>query len=215
MVAVVNVKLIFCILITKQQNSDIVKKWILSLMMMCLCALMYAQDAQGLLPSLDTNATMYLNFTVHQKGAENIAQGKAYLNLHAYRIDINDMLIVNDGKTLYNYNKDINELTIFNAEDDQINYPALVDAYFNSVIDALLAQHKDSVSQIPIESDIIDHADLKYGDDSGYPTEIKLVGSGVEYIIEVVDSNITHEHPKNLYVFDKSKYPGLVITDMR
>ena len=151
-------------------------------------------------------------------------KGTAYVKGTKFRVDLGDQSLFCDGKTLYTFSKDANEVNVSDFKPgDDIN-PA-------NVFTAYQKGFKYSISTEPMANTPTQAVvDLTPEDVKKPVYKIRLTinkltndlisarifeKSGTRYTYKILKMDANKVMADNTFVFDKKKYPGVSVTDLR
>ena len=204
----------------------------------CVCAMtLQAQTTDGgansIMQELATQykayTTMQINYTYKVEKNKAVTQsltGKAYIKGNKYQITFGDQIFYCDGVSLWNYQKSTNEVSIYeyDPEDDenmmnpqrllknwekQFRAKFIRDEFVNNVSVSL-------VDLTPKVAQSFYRIRLFINKSNKQIVRIALYEKDntiYTYYIEQFNSNATF--PDIYFTFDKSKYPGVEVNDMR
>jgi outer membrane lipoprotein-sorting protein len=143
-----------------------------------------------------------------------------------YRVSFGGQEIFSDGKTVWNYDKAANEVTISNldASSGTITPQKLfTNFYDNDFLYKMNGEKKvgaktiQEIEMTPTDKSKPFHKVYVLVDKSAktlYSTKV-LEKGGNRYSYTVANLNTTTSMADNQFVFDKSKYPGVEVVDLR
>lgn len=143
-------------------------------------------------------ATLSFNFSATDKGGVEVynSSGTVVSFEESYIMETDDVMVVSDGQTKWIYQRGINELIIQSVEEGV------------SVMDNPFA--------------ILQSADKNYkvkatsADENNIPHRITLQAkTGALYTLEIKGYSALPAPDKSQFTFDISKYPDIIVTDMR
>lgn len=144
-----------------------------------------------------------------------------------FRLTLDKNTIINDGTTLYTYNKDANEVNLSNPADmDQELDPSKLFTQYEKGFKSTFVEEKanaagvilQTIKLFPIEPGKKAYHTVVISVDKAKvePKSIQVSykdGNQVTYDLKKFSAN--PELADALFLFDKSKYPGVEVNDMR
>jgi len=154
-------------------------------------------------------------------------EGNMKVNGKKFRLVLDKNTIINDGTTMYTYNKDANEVTLSDpAEMDQELDPSKLFTQYEQGFKSQFVEEKADAAGVTVQVVKlfpIDAAKKAYhtviltvDKAKVEPRSIQVLykdGNVVTYTLKKFTPNAAHADP--LFVFDKAKYPGVEVNDMR
>ncbi len=163
-----------------------------------------------------------------QNGYEETQNGYVFLNKDKFKAIIHKTEILSDGVSVWTYNKEDEEVTISNTDTSEVsifNPVKLFTAYRTGFKYLLIGEEKikgASYYVIDLYPDSKEHSPysiirIKINKASKDIYFLKTSGkSGIDYIFEIHEYKSGVSFPKQLFVFDKAKYPAdIEIIDLR
>jgi outer membrane lipoprotein carrier protein len=215
------------------------KKLYLLLTFLSSGLIMFAQtsndpDAKKVLDAVSTKfktfKTVKATFTYKVENAAGKAlstkTGSILMKGTKYRVSFGGQEIFSDGKTVWNYDKAANEVTISNldASAGTITPQKLfTNFYDNDFLYKLNGEKKmgaktlQEIEMTPTDKSKPFHKVYVLVDKNAktlYSTKV-LEKGGNKYSYTVANMNTTTAMADNQFVFDKSKYPGVEVVDLR
>ncbi len=186
-----------------------------------LSSLLVAQTAGELISAVQNKFKSVDNFSakiVQTKFDGKIFKGKFYYGKgNKYRIEFKNMVIVSDGKTVWNYNKKINRVVITNLEDnpDAFSFEKFVFDFPGKCKTGLVTKSGDTfVEFIPETDDLgFERAVVRITSDSLIDKVQISDYSGNQFNIELKNIKINQSIPKTKFTFKPKK--GMKIVDLR
>ena len=143
-----------------------------------------------------------------------------------YRVSFGGQEIFCDGKTVWNYDKAANEVTVSNldASGGTITPQKLFTNFYDSDFLYKLNGEKkvgnkimQEIEMTPTDKSKPFHKVFLTVDKSAKTISSTRVleNTGNRYVYSVTSMNTTTDIPDNQFVFDKSKYPGVEVVDLR
>jgi outer membrane lipoprotein-sorting protein len=152
-------------------------------------------------------------------------QGKLLIRGNKYRIDFGDQLLMTDGKTLWGYLKDMNEVTVSDYEPDPDELsPTTVFTIYEKGFESYY------LSASTYEGVAIHNIDLVPTDKSKPFFKIRLIidqqklqivqaivfdKNGARYTYSIKNFVPNRVLGDEQFVFNKARYPGVEVVDMR
>ena len=177
-----------------------------------------------------TFKTVKASFTYKVENASGKAlsnkTGSILMKGTKYKVSFGGQEIISDGKTVWNYDKSANEVTISNldASAGTITPQKLFTNFYDKDFYYLLNGEKKQGSKTlqEIEMTPTDKSKpfhkvyllIDKGAKTLYSTKV-LEKTGNRYSYTVANMNTTTAMPDNQFVFDKGKYPGVEVVDLR
>jgi len=165
-----------------------------------------------------------LNLNNQKAKLQRTQTGKAFLKGAKFRVEMGDQILFSDGKILYTYLKEANEINIstFKATDD-INpanlftmyqtgykYTVVKDAAATSkgqtVIDLVPEDAKKQVFKVRLF--------IKTATNELVMARV-FEKSGTQYTYTMTSVAPNKPLDESLFTYDKKKYPGVTVTDLR
>lgn len=153
-------------------------------------------------------------------------QGNMKVKGNKFRLVLDKNTIINDGKTLHTYSKESNEVTLSDpAEMDQELDPAkLVTQFENGFKSQFVEERTENgvvvqvIKLFPIDPSKKAYHTVVLAVDKAktQPRTIQVLykdGNSVTYSLDKFHPNV--ELADGLFSFDKAKYPGVEVNDMR
>ncbi len=153
-------------------------------------------------------------------------QGSMKVKGSKFRLVLDKNTIINDGKTLYTYSKESNEVTLSDpAEMDQELDPAKLVTQFENGFKSQFVEERmeNGVATQVIKLFPADPAKKPYhtvilavDKAKTQPRSIQVLykdGNSVTYALDRFNANV--ELADDLFAFDKARYPGVEVNDMR
>jgi outer membrane lipoprotein-sorting protein len=213
------------------------KKYLLAATLLLLAfAPAWAQSdakSKGILGKMSANYRTYtsmsadITFTIdnQKEKIKEVQQGKMLIKGGKFRIDFGDQLLMTDGKTLWGYLKDMKEVTVSDYEPDPDELsPTTVFTIYEKGFDSYY------VNASTLEGVAVHTIDLTPTDKSKPFFKIRLVvnqaklqilqavvfdKSGAKYTY-VIKNFIPNKVLTDAdFVFNKAKFPGVEVIDMR
>ena len=143
-----------------------------------------------------------------------------------YRVSFGGQEIFCDGKTVWNYDKAANEVTVssLDASGGTITPQKLFTNFYDSDFLYKLNGEKkvgnkvmQEIETTPTDKSKPFHKVFLTVDKSAKTISSTRVleNTGNRYVYSVTSMNTTTDIPDNQFVFDKSKYPGVEVVDLR
>jgi len=160
------------------------------------------------------------------EGLNEVFEGQITVKGDQYVLKTEEQEVINDGKTVWTYLPDVNEVNIdvYSPDDDEITPSSIFDEYKNGYkyiwMETVKEQGMDSdvIDLIPNESSDTQFFKIKMVISSKVRTLLKWTmfeKQGNKYIYTISNFNDKATVPDALFKFDKSKYPGVEIVDLR
>jgi chaperone LolA len=209
------------------------KKLYLLLTFLSSGLIMFAQtsndpDAKKVLDAVSTKfktfKTVKATFTYKVENAAGKAlstkTGSILMKGTKYRVSFGGQEIFSDGKTVWNYDKAANEVTISNldASAGTITPQKLFTNFYELNGEKKMgAKTLQEIEMTPTDKSKPFHKVYVLVDKNAktlYSTKV-LEKGGNKYSYTVANMNTTTAMADNQFVFDKSKYPGVEVVDLR
>ena len=162
------------------------------------------------------------------------AQGKALstkkgivtMKGNKYKVSMDGLTIISDGKTVWNYDKSSNEVTVNNVDvtgSAMTPQKLLTNFYDKDFLYKMNGEKKigsrtvQEIEMTPTDKSKPFHKVYLTVDKNAktlYSTKV-LENGGSKYIYTVSNMATNGAVADNLFVFDKSKYPGVEVVDLR
>ncbi|GAB3024838.1 hypothetical protein GCM10027051_31850 [Niabella terrae] len=153
-------------------------------------------------------------------------KGMVQMKGNKYAIDLGGMKIISDGKTVWNYNPEAKEVTVSNVEagDNSISPQKLFTDFYNKNFSYVL--DKDT----KVAGRLVNKIILKPVDASKAIARVYLAidkatknvvsttfveKSGNNYVYSISNFKPDVEVSDAVFTFDKAKYPGVEVVDLR
>jgi len=141
-----------------------------------------------------------------------------------YYLTMEDQIIANDGKMVWNYQKSINEVSFFEADEDfSIFHPAKLLNNWNKEYDAKFIREEEQQKKQMIVVDLKPKKQSEFykirifiDKNSAYIQQVKMYepdNTTLTYSISKFTPNVTIADGK--FIFNKKEYPNVQINDMR
>ncbi len=156
-----------------------------------------------------------------QEKIKETKKGKALMSGHKYAIDFMGQQVISDGKTTWTYISDAKEVQITDADPkaaESSNPLAIIDKYEKNFRAKLIREENGQyiVDLIPLKTKnfhkirvYIDKTKMMLTSSEVYDKN----GSVYTYKITKMDTKVQTSNKD--FIFDKSKYPGVAVVDMR
>ena len=174
--------------------------------------------------SFKTYKTVKANFTFTlENKAEKISEtqkGKFFMQGNMFKVDMNERLIVCDGKSIWTYDKELNEVQINNyvIAEDQIS-PTRIFTMYDTGFNYTMASEKggEYVVLVP-ENKKKEVSQVKlFFDKQKSKIERAIItnkdGNLYTYTIQQMETNKTFV--PDMFKFDKANFPKVEIVDLR
>lgn len=160
------------------------------------------------------------------EGLNEVFEGQITVRGNQYMLKTEEQEVINDGKTVWTYLPDVNEVNIdiYLPDEDEITPSSIFDEYKKGYKYIWL----ESTKEQGIDSDVIDL--IPEDANNAQFFKIKMIISskdrtllkwtmfekqGNKYIYTISDFNDKAIVPDSIFKFDKNKYPGVEIVDLR
>lgn len=168
-----------------------------------------------------------ITFTIDNPKAKlkDVQQGKVLIKGNKFRIDFGDQLLLTDGSTLWGFQKDLNEVTIslYEPDPDELSpttvftiYEKGFESYYLNAgnldgvathnIDLVPTDKKRTFFKIRL---VIDQTKLQIRE------AIVFDKNGAKYTYAIKNFVPNRALTDGDFVFNKAKYPGIEVVDMR
>lgn len=151
--------------------------------------------------------------------------GKIVVKGEKYRLEMEEQVVINNGKTVWTYLPDINEVNIDNyyPEEGEIAPSKIYDAYKNGYKYILIGNETiESVSHsvidlVPNDKDAQFFKIKLYISDKDYSLKnwTMFDRSGSKYRYSIKDFDAKNTLNDSMFSFDTAKYPGVEVIDLR
>ncbi len=162
-----------------------------------------------------------------EDGLDVKQSGKAQVRGKKFRLQLDDNTIMMDGTTMWTYSKESNEVTISDPSemDQEMDPSKLFTQYETGFKSAFVEERKEATGQVlqviklfPLEpaKKAFHTVMLTIDKATSEPREVKVMykeGNIVTYTLQKFTPNVSL--PESTFTFDKSKYPGVEVNDMR
>lgn len=161
-------------------------------------------------------------FTLENKEADifDSYEGSLVMQGEKYRLSIMGMLAISDSKSMWIYMEEFNEANIMDPSDSEFFNPkSIFNIYKDDFNLKYLGQEKglDKIELIPKEEN--DNYKLLILQTDPAKNQIKEVFyeglDGNNYIIKIKNMLTDIQLDDRFFIFDKTKYPGVEVYDMR
>lgn len=196
---------------------------------LALTGTLKAQDqAKKVLDDVSTQLSSFktihadFSFTLQNKEADisDTFEGNLVIEGKKFRLSMMGMLILCDGTKIWNYSEEMNEANILDPDESDFFNPTQIFTLYQQDFKLETMNHDGSVYDIKLtpEKDDQEYSHIVLKVDSKKKLIIGATYYGTDgntYIIKI--SNTIPDIPLDdrFFIFDKSKYPGVVIYDMR
>ena len=162
------------------------------------------------------------SFSLENKDADiyDTYEGSLVMQAEKFRLSIMGMLAFSDGKTMWVYMEEFNEANIMDpAESDFFNPKTIFNIYKEDYKLRYLGKENglNRVELIPLEEN--ENYKLLILNTDPLKNQIKEVFyeglDGNNYIIKIKNMLTDIQVDDRFFIFDKSKYPGVEVYDMR
>ncbi len=213
-------------------------KHLLLLPALLLCTLGHAQDdpkSKAIVDKLIAKSRAYTSFEadfsstlVNTASKLNVKQeGNVKVKGKLFHLTLTDNTVINDGKAIYTYSKKSNEVTISDPADmDKELDPSKLFSIYEQGFKSLFVEEKKDADGIVVQ--VIKLFPLEPGKKPYHTVIISVDKAKVEArIVKVLykDGNeVTYTLKKftpnvdlydSVFIFDKSKFPGVEVNDVR
>jgi outer membrane lipoprotein carrier protein len=151
--------------------------------------------------------------------------GKLYMKGKAFKLVINGNEIYCDGKTIWSYSPKTNEVQINDYEESEENlsptkiFAAYKDGYSYQVKEKKISQGKNiTVIELAPTNHKVSFFKIDVGIEDGTDNLVEskvYEKSGVRYIYKINKVNTGTLLPDGIFVFDRSRFKNVKITDLR
>jgi len=194
----------------------------------------YDQKAKTILDAMSTRykkmpsyvakfSTALVNET---EGLNEVFKGQITVKGDQYMLKTEEQEVINDGKTVWTYLPDVNEVNIdiYSPDDDEITPSSIFDEYKNGYKYIWLENTKeqgfdsDVIDLIPDDAVNAQFFKIKMIISSSDRTLLKWTmfeKQGNKYIYTISDFDDKAAVSDAVFKFDKNKYPGVEIVDLR
>jgi len=194
----------------------------------------YDQKAKTILDAMSTRykkmpsyvakfSTALVNET---EGLNEVFKGQITVKGDQYMLKTEEQEVINDGKTVWTYLPDVNEVNIdiYSPDDDEITPSSIFDEYKNGYKYIWLENTKeqgfdsDVIDLIPDDAVNAQFFKIKMIISSNDKTLLKWTmfeKQGNKYIYTISDFDDKAAVSDAVFKFDKNKYPGVEIVDLR
>ena len=155
------------------------------------------------------------NSKVYKGGAA--INGKIYIKKSSYRVELPDLLMLNNTSQYVSYNKSVNEATIFNANEEELNPNTILDLCKKSK-STKLSEKGNTVTfkLIPLIKNNFEEIVISINKTDNSVKSLTVTGVGKEiYKFNIRDYSVNQKLSDKLFSFEKSRYPNVSIIDMR
>ncbi|HKM93580.1 MAG TPA: outer membrane lipoprotein carrier protein LolA [Prolixibacteraceae bacterium] len=152
-------------------------------------------------------------------------QGNIIIQKEMFKLSISGIDIFNDGKSQYTYMKDAAEVSISEANTDEnelLNPATIFTIYEHGFTYSYLGEATENGKRVhkidltPSEEKDFSRVILNIDSKNLQITEATMFGTdGNRYIIRIKNMDTSKVYPNSTFSFDKSKYPGVSVNDMR
>lgn len=189
-----------------------------------------AQDAE-IQKNMETLISKYsdaealsLNFTLEIQEAEagaEIIDGKFYQKNGNFFLESSYQTVLSDGKTAWIYIPSNEEIQIVTADEDEstMSPQTMLKSFYSEDYEAREVEAESGLKAYefkPTQEDDIFKVRMTY-----YPRSMKVKSieafekNGNRYKMSLASQNFSAELEDSMFVFDKKKYPGIHIEDLR
>jgi len=177
-----------------------------------------------------TYSTIRADFSITlenlQFNVSDTYSGKIIMKGNKYKVDVMDTEIFFDGETMWTFLPDVNEVSISDASamEDSLLDPANIFTFYESGFKYIYA------GETTINGKIVDIIDLfpekrdqpysrikifVYRDNLQFARLSQIGRDGNNYNIDIKKMEINVPADNSLFIFNKDKYPGVEIIDLR
>jgi len=160
------------------------------------------------------------------EGLNEVFEGQITVKGDKYMLKTDEQEVINDGTTVWTYLPDVNEVNIddYSPDDDEITPSSIFDEYKNGYKYIWM----ENVKEQGVSADVIDLIPNDAANSQFF--KIKMVIStqsktllkwtmfekqGNKYVYTISNFNAKAPVSDALFIFNKSKYPGVEIVDLR
>lgn len=162
------------------------------------------------------------SFTLSNQEAdiEDTFEGKLVLEGNKYRLSMMGILIMCNGKMVWNYVEDLNEASILDPADSDLFNPTQIFNLYKENFKLETLEKKGSVYDIQLNPETDDmeytHIILKVDLDKKRILGASYFGlDGNTYKIKISNTLTNVQVDDRFFTFDAEKYPGVEVFDMR
>ena len=156
---------------------------------------MFAQNnsnvVKTLTQSLRSHKSMEVSFT-YQTGTEELKEGKAYFQDHAYKVILEDQQTISDGTTQWHYLVEDQEVMVGNATEEDSPF---------KILDEI---ERDSSGLTPILG--------QKGNLKGLEIEME---DGNKFVLTITEMEFDKDYKEGFFTFDEKAHPEVDVIDMR
>jgi outer membrane lipoprotein-sorting protein len=211
------------------------KNFLTSILLLSVITLSAQVDtkAKAILDKVSETTKTYKSITAEftftmQNQAANINEtkkGNIIIQKEKYKLTLQGIEIFNDGKTQWTYMHDASEVNITNPDNEDPNTlnPATVfTIYEKGYKYHYLGEGSQNGAQtqkielIPTEERDFSKVIIEINKNNNQIVSAQMIGKdGNIYLITVNKFTTDKSYPENTFTFDKSKFPGVDVVDMR
>jgi outer membrane lipoprotein-sorting protein len=194
----------------------------------------YDQKAKTILDAMSARYKMTPSYVAkfstalvnETEGLNEVFEGQITVKSDQYMLKTEEQEVINDGTTVWTYLPDVNEVNIdtYAPDDDEITPSSIFDEYKNGYKYIWLENSKeqgfdcDVIDLIPEDAVNAQFFKIKMVISSKDRTLLKWTmfeKQGNKYIYTISDFDDKAAVADAIFKFDKSKYPGVEIVDLR
>ena len=205
------------------------KKYIISVLIVLGTITVYAQkDPGAVLDKVSSTLQSYeavqadFYFSLENKEADIFDSYEGSLVMHGekYRLSLMGMLAISDGKAMWVYMEEFNEANIMDPSESEFFNPKSIFSIYKDDFNLKYLGKEDNLDKIELvpkeENDSYKLLILKTDPSKNQIKEVFYKGlDGNNYIIKIKNMLTDIQLDDRFFIFDKSKYPGVEIYDMR
>lgn len=135
---------------------------------------------------------------------------------NSYRLELNNMIIIDNGKETVNYNKEINEITLFTYEESE-NPILMILNHTEYFAATLLAEfnHLATINLLPKKEGTFSKAQIVLNTEKNTISSFWLSDDNANEYEYTVMKYSTGINAKDKFSFSPEQFPGATIIDMR
>ncbi|MDL2228112.1 outer membrane lipoprotein carrier protein LolA [Odoribacter sp. OttesenSCG-928-L07] len=154
-------------------------------------------------------------------GINDNLSGTLIMDTSSFRLQIGELMIIDNGKETINYNGDINEVTIFSNNDDDeeiINPFSLIFNYKEHFVLHLVSvfQTMFTIDFLPIEQDTFIKLQIVLDNKTNKISSLYLVDANeTEYFYTITKFLPNVKKGRDVFEFNEGDFPEATIIDLR
>jgi len=198
------------------------------LLVLCFVPLRAQDNAGAILDKVSSTMQSYstvqadFSFTLENKEADifDSYEGSLVMEGEKYRLSLMSMLIFCDAKTMWIYNEDFNEANIMDPSDSEFFNPKNIFSIYKEDFNLRLLNKDNGLNEIELtpieENDNYKLLIIKSDQKNNQIKEVFYEGlDGNNYIVKIKNMMTDIQVDDRFFTFDKAKYPGVEVYDMR